>query len=413
MPHPPQRIARSLTRFGRPPPLTKPLKRNWRTRLPIPHTPIVGREAAPCRLEEHYHATLADNAMYMTYIHESGPRPPPRDIRLKYDPANPYSRFRRNPQVGGDKMGTKPPPPDSPANVTEKGAGKHGVSGVKLVHGKKSVGGWIRPGIPVGAKVELQGAPMYEFIAQLTEFVLPRLKDFGGVLLPPPGASGRSPSAVSGVVSMGLPPAAMQYFPQIEVNVDAYPKMYGMHIHFVTNATGTGAENRARALVSGLQARPPPPQKAPAGAASKKAAPKDSKAKAAKKAALQGAHGHSARKERFSVSFHRPKTLRLARAPKYPRKSIPHAPRMDQFRTIVSPLNTESAMKKIEEHNTLVFIVDIKSNKRQIKDAVKKLYDVQAAKVNTLIRPDGKKKAYVRLTADHDALDVANKIGFI
>jgi len=53
---------------------------------------------------------------------------------------------------------------------------------------------------------------------------------------------------------------------------------------------------------------------------------------------------------------------------------------------IYRPLNTESAMKKIEEHNTLVFIVDIKSNKRQIKDAVKKLYDVQAAKVNTLIR---------------------------
>ncbi|KAA1473733.1 hypothetical protein DENSPDRAFT_840212 [Dentipellis sp. KUC8613] len=140
---------------------------------------------------------------------------------------------------------------------------------------------------------------------------------------------------------------------------------------------------------------------------------KDSKAKAAKKAALQGAHGHHSRKVRYSVSFHRPKTLRLAREPKYPRKSIPHAPRMDQFRTIVSPLNTESAMKKIEEHNTLVFLVDLKSNKRQIKDAVKKLWDVQAAKVNTLIRPDGKKKAYVRLTADHDALDVANKIGFI
>ena len=43
-------------------------------------------------------------------------------------------------------------------------------------------------------------------------------------------------------------------------------------------------------------------------------------------------------------------------------------------------------MKKIEEHNTLVFITDIRANKRQIKDAVKKLYDVQAAKVNTLIR---------------------------
>jgi large subunit ribosomal protein L23Ae len=54
--------------------------------------------------------------------------------------------------------------------------------------------------------------------------------------------------------------------------------------------------------------------------------------------------------------------------------------------SVVRPLNTESAMKKIEEHNTLVFIVDLRSNKRQIKDAVKKLYDVQAAKINTLIR---------------------------
>ncbi|KAJ7801934.1 hypothetical protein B0H14DRAFT_3489076 [Mycena olivaceomarginata] len=39
-----------------------------------------------------------------------------------------------------------------------------------------------------------------------------------------------------------------------------------------------------------------------------------------------------------------------------------------------------------------------------------KFYDVQAAKVKTLIRPDGKKKAYVCLTTDHDALDVENKV---
>lgn len=43
-------------------------------------------------------------------------------------------------------------------------------------------------------------------------------------------------------------------------------------------------------------------------------------------------------------------------------------------------------MKKIEEHNTLVFIVDVKANKRQIKAALKKLYDVDTVKVNTLIR---------------------------
>ena len=73
----------------------------------------------------------------------------------------------------------------------------------------------------------------------------------------------------------------------------------------------------------------------------------------------------------------------------------------------------QSAMKKIEDNNTLVFIVDVKANKRQIKTAVTALHDIQCQKVNTLIRPDGLKKAYVRLTQDYDALDVANRIGII
>jgi large subunit ribosomal protein L23Ae len=77
------------------------------------------------------------------------------------------------------------------------------------------------------------------------------------------------------------------------------------------------------------------------------------------------------------------------------------------------PLTTESAMKKIEDNNTLVFIVDVRASKKKIKEAVKGMYDIQCAKVNTLIRPDGQKKAYVRLTPDYDALDVANKVGII
>lgn len=43
-------------------------------------------------------------------------------------------------------------------------------------------------------------------------------------------------------------------------------------------------------------------------------------------------------------------------------------------------------MKKIEDNNTLVFIVDKTANKPQIKMAVKKLYSIQVSKVNTLIR---------------------------
>jgi len=111
--------------------------------------------------------------------------------------------------------------------------------------------------------------------------------------------------------------------------------------------------------------------------------------------------------DHISLTIRSPKTLELSRAPKYPRKSVPHEPRMDAAKVLIHPLNTESAMKKIEENNTLVFIVNIKANKRQIAAALKKQYDVSCVKINTLIRPDGTKKAFARLTADVDALDIA------
>ena len=85
----------------------------------------------------------------------------------------------------------------------------------------------------------------------------------------------------------------------------------------------------------------------------------------------------------------------------------------DSFRILRYPLTTDMAMKKIEDNNTLTFIVDPMANKTQIKKAIRKLYSVKSAKVNTLIRPDGLKKAYVRLAAAHDALDIANKIGIV
>lgn len=88
----------------------------------------------------------------------------------------------------------------------------------------------------------------------------------------------------------------------------------------------------------------------------------------------------------MSTTFHQPKTLRLARAPKYPRRAVPHERRLDATKILIHPLNTESAMKKIEENNTLVFVCDVKANKRQIKAAIKELYDVDTIKINTLVR---------------------------
>ena len=54
---------------------------------------------------------------------------------------------------------------------------------------------------------------------------------------------------------------------------------------------------------------------------------------------------------------------------------------------------------KIED-NTPVFIVDIKVNKRQIKQPMKKVYDTGVAKVNNLIRLNEEKKACVPLFPD-------------
>ena len=113
------------------------------------------------------------------------------------------------------------------------------------------------------------------------------------------------------------------------------------------------------------------------------------------------------------VHFYRPHTLSLSRKPKYAPRSTPKKNTLDKFSIIKYPLTTESSMKLIEDSNTLVFIVDIKSNKRQIKAAVKDLYSIECDKVNTLITPRGLKKAYVRLSKDFDALDVANRVGVI
>ena len=65
----------------------------------------------------------------------------------------------------------------------------------------------------------------------------------------------------------------------------------------------------------------------------------------------------------------------------------------------------------MQAESILSFFVDIRANKRQIAHAMNKLYNVKCAKVNTVITPLGFKKAFVRLSNDTEAMDVANKIG--
>eukprot|EP00472_Partenskyella_glossopodia_P005357 CAMPEP_0197519810 /NCGR_PEP_ID=MMETSP1318-20131121/5084_1 /TAXON_ID=552666 /ORGANISM="Partenskyella glossopodia, Strain RCC365" /LENGTH=145 /DNA_ID=CAMNT_0043070997 /DNA_START=41 /DNA_END=478 /DNA_ORIENTATION=+ len=136
-------------------------------------------------------------------------------------------------------------------------------------------------------------------------------------------------------------------------------------------------------------------------------------AKTASKKMKAGKLTKKGTKIRTNVHFKLPKTLKLMRNPKYSKKSLPRKTRLDKFTIVKHPLCTESAMKQIEDNNTLTFIVDINANKNQIKKAVSDLYQIETVKINTLIRPDGKKKAYVRLPASREALEIANTIGII
>lgn len=71
------------------------------------------------------------------------------------------------------------------------------------------------------------------------------------------------------------------------------------------------------------------------------------------------------------------------------------------------PAPTDSAMKKTRQ---LVFNVDVKANKQQIKATVKKLCDIDGAKVSILIRLDGQ-KVCVQLALHYEALDVSAELG--
>lgn len=79
---------------------------------------------------------------------------------------------------------------------------------------------------------------------------------------------------------------------------------------------------------------------------------------------------------------------------------------------IENPHLSEKAMDQVEE-NQLVLIVDIDADKNQVQDAVETLFSVTVKKVNTMITPQAKKKAFVSLSDSDDAMDIATKLGMM
>ncbi len=86
---------------------------------------------------------------------------------------------------------------------------------------------------------------------------------------------------------------------------------------------------------------------------------------------------------------------------------------MDLNEIIFYPLMTESASLMVEKDNKLIFIVNLKAGKEDVKRAVEQLYEVKVSKINLLITPQGEKKAFVKLTPEYRASDVAIKLGIL
>ncbi len=86
---------------------------------------------------------------------------------------------------------------------------------------------------------------------------------------------------------------------------------------------------------------------------------------------------------------------------------------MDINDIIIFPLMTESASVMVEKDNKLIFIVNLKASKADVKRAVQTLYEVKVSKINLLVTPQGEKKAFVKLKPEFRASDVAIKLGIL
>lgn len=85
----------------------------------------------------------------------------------------------------------------------------------------------------------------------------------------------------------------------------------------------------------------------------------------------------------------------------------------DAFTIIKYPLSTEKSIRLMEAENKMIFVVDNKATKTDIKKAAEELLKVKVVSVNTLISPQGKKKAFIKFAPDVMAMDVASTLGLM
>lgn len=86
---------------------------------------------------------------------------------------------------------------------------------------------------------------------------------------------------------------------------------------------------------------------------------------------------------------------------------------MEYKEIIRNPVSTEKAIRLMESENKLLFDVSMRATKTEIKKTVEEMFKVKVVKVNTFITREGKKRAYVKLSNERPASDIATSLGMI
>lgn len=87
--------------------------------------------------------------------------------------------------------------------------------------------------------------------------------------------------------------------------------------------------------------------------------------------------------------------------------------KMDSYNVIKCPLSTEKSIRLMESENKLIFVVNKKANKSDIKKAIEEIFKTKVIKVNTFVTPKGEKRAYVKFSAETPAIDIATQMGLM
>jgi len=86
---------------------------------------------------------------------------------------------------------------------------------------------------------------------------------------------------------------------------------------------------------------------------------------------------------------------------------------METYDIIKHPLATEKSIRLMESENKLIFVVDARATKPEIKKAIEELFKAKVTAVNTLNNMKGEKRAYITFTKDTPAIDIATTLGLM